>query len=504
MQNPPSPTVIIIGAGIAGLSAGVYAQLNGYQSRIYEMHNLPGGLMTAWKRKGYTIDGCIHWLTYSSPRYNGYKMWEDIGLVQGRTMFDPEIFSRVEGKEGQVLNLYCDVNRLEAHLLELAPEDRKPIHELCTAVRAFARVDPPSEIESFTDFLKAVLTAPKMLAAMPYFPKWSRMTMHDMAAKFTNHFLRETLDKMWYPSMSAIGLLFTLAMLHNRGAGYPLGGSLPMAHGVEKRYCDLGGDIFYDSRVEQILVENGRAVGVRLEDGREDRAGTVISAADGYATIFKMLGGQFVDVSVREPYDKGDIFPPILMVGLGVDREIPEPFGLTGGVSLEFNDPFEVAGETIGRLEMMIYNFDPSLAPPGKTVLTTMINTSYSYWKNLHDEPEHYEAEKQRVALEVIRRLDRRFPGLAEKVEMANVATPVTFERYTGNWQGSFEGWLPTPQALMKPMAKTLPGLSDFYMVGQWVQPGGGLPSGVMTGRQVVQMMCKRDGKKFHSERKSS
>ena len=60
-------SVAIIGGGIAGLCAGFYAQMNGYRSRIYEMHDLPGGLMTAWERKGYTIDYCIHWLVGSSP-----------------------------------------------------------------------------------------------------------------------------------------------------------------------------------------------------------------------------------------------------------------------------------------------------------------------------------------------------------------------------------------------------------------------------------------------------
>ncbi len=152
----------------------------------------------------------------------------------------------------------------------------------------------------------------------------------------------------------------------------------------------------------------------------------------------------------------------------------------------------------------MIYNFDPSLAPEGKTALNVMLPTSYQYWKDLYDEGvdhERYEAEKQRVALQVIDRLDRRFTGLAAQVEMADVATPVTFERYTGNWQGSFEGWIPTPQNVMKSLPKTLPGLENFYMVGQWVQPGGGLPSGVMTGREVLQKICKKDGVKFSTAR---
>ena len=61
-------SIIIIGAGFAGLAAGIYAQMNGYRTQIFEMHSLPGGLCTSWQRKGYTIDGCIHWLVGSSPR----------------------------------------------------------------------------------------------------------------------------------------------------------------------------------------------------------------------------------------------------------------------------------------------------------------------------------------------------------------------------------------------------------------------------------------------------
>lgn len=501
MQSPSlmqgSSSVIIIGAGIAGLSTGVYAQRNGYQSRIYEMHNLPGGLMTAWKRKGYTIDGCIHWLSYSNPAYGGYKMWDDIGLVENAKIFDPELFTRIEYQQGQSINFYSDANRLEAHLLELAPEDRKPIRNLCAAIRAFSRMDPDMTTgmtESLFDVLRA---APSMLAAMPYMRKYGAMTMSDLGKEFSSPLLRETFETMWYPKMSALGLIFTLAMLHNRAAGYVIGGSLPMARAVEKRYCDLGGEIHYDSRVEEILVEDGRAAGVRLADGRVERAGTVISAADGYATIYKMLGGRFVNDAVREPYEKYEIFPPLVYIGLGVDQEIPEPYGVTGGVNLALNDPFSVAGETVDRLDVMIYNFDPLLAPAGKTALNVAFPTSYTYWKELYSEPERYEAEKQAAAIAVIDRLDRRFPGLAQKIEMVDVATPVTFERYTGNWQGSFEGWIPTPANLMKQLPKTLPGLANFYMVGQWVQPGGGLPSGVMTAQQVVKMLCKRDKKKF-------
>ena len=116
-------SVIIIGAGMAGLAAGCYGQMNGYRTAIYEMHNLPGGVCTTWKRKGYQVDGCIHWLTGSRPETSFYRLWEELGVVQGRTMIDHEEYARIEGEDGKVFIVYSDINRLEQHMEERAPED---------------------------------------------------------------------------------------------------------------------------------------------------------------------------------------------------------------------------------------------------------------------------------------------------------------------------------------------------------------------------------------------
>ena len=497
-ENNSSRSVIIIGAGIAGLSAGIYAQMNGYQSRIYEMHSLPGGLMTAWKRKGYTIDGCIHWLTGSSQAYpQYYRWWQEIGLIQDREIFNPEIFSRIENKHGQVLNFYADANRLEQHLLELAPEDSRAIKVFCGAICTFSRM-PFSAGETWSEKLTFSF---KMISVLPQLMHWGKMSMNDLVDTFTNPFLRDSLSKTWLPEMSAVALIFTLAMMHNQGAGYTLGGSLPMALAVEKRYKSLGGEIQYDTRIKRIIVENDRAVGVETEDGRVEQADVVISAADGYNTIFKMLEGRYTNENIKALYSGNQpIFPPILFVGLGVKRTFTELPACTGGFSFPLDEPIQVADKSIESLDTMIYNFDPSLAPQGKTAITVIIPTSYDYWKELYGDGsnrEQYDAEKELVAIEIIHRFEKIFPGFTGQVEMADVATPVTFEHYTGNWQGSFEGWIPTPKMVMGKIAKTLPGLANFYMAGQWVQAGGGLPSGLMIGREVVQKICKADGKKF-------
>jgi phytoene dehydrogenase-like protein len=161
------------------------------------------------------------------------------------------------------------------------------------------------------------------------------------------------------------------------------------------------------------------------------------------------------------------------------------------------DEPFVVAGQEWTRLPVVIYNFDPGLAPEGKTLLTAMQFTDYEYWKKLSEDPERYKAEKEQIADHVVAALDRRFPGLAARVEMRDVATPMTWERYTGNWKGAYEGWRISTETFGMSMDKTLPGLADFYMAGQWVMPGGGLPMAVMSGRHVTQIICNKDNKEF-------
>ncbi len=82
------------------------------------------------------------------------------------------------------------------------------------------------------------------------------------------------------------------------------------------------------------------------------------------------------------------------------------------------------------------------------------------------------------------------------------MATPLTFEHYTGNWQGSFEGWQLTTKALSltmtgKGLRKALPGLKNFYMIGQWVEPGGGLPTSAMSARGLIKKLCAQDQRPF-------
>jgi phytoene dehydrogenase-like protein len=105
-------------------------------------------------------------------------------------------------------------------------------------------------------------------------------------------------------------MLFFLAYISDGMEGYPISGSLSMALAVERRYRELGGEIHFDCRVDKVLVEDDQAVGVRLDDGSEQRARYVISAADGHTTIWNMLGGQYLNEGIRKAYDELKLFPP--------------------------------------------------------------------------------------------------------------------------------------------------------------------------------------------------
>lgn len=288
--------------------------------------------------------------------------------------------------------------------------------------------------------------------------------------------------------------------MNQKSAGYPIGGSLNFTCKIEDKYLSLGGEIHYGSRVAKVITENNKATGIKLSDGKVHDANITISAADGHSTIYDMLEGKYTNEKIDRLYNTGVTFPSYVQVSLGIARKFDaEP----NSVMFPLEKPI-VIDETTSReyLKARIYNFDPKLAPEGKTVITFLITTdNYSYWQKLRDEDrEEYKSQKNRIADEVIEAMDVRFGDVADHVEEVDVSTPATVIRYTNNWKGSLEGWILDPEIGYSKPPKELPGLKDFYMTGQWVEPGGGLPSALLSGRNVTQIICKKDQIRFTSK----
>jgi len=486
-------SIIIIGAGIAGLSAGCYGQMNGYRTHIFEMHHKPGGLCTSWERKGYTIDGCIGWLMGTDPGSSYYTLWQELGALQGERIIYHEEILRVVDSDGNPLVLYSDLDKLEGYLKELAPEDGKEMKKLIRLARICSTFNPSvkkaPELMGLVDLISFLV---KFRSFLKIHSRYRNITLQDYARKLKSPFLRKMLS---FLRIDLLGLTMMLGTFHKKTAGYPEGGSLEFSRGIEQRYLNLGGTIHYRSPITEILVDNNRAAGVKLSDGSIHRGDIVISAADGRTTIFELLGGKYIDSKIQEYYNEYPIFPSKILVSLGVNRTFDDS---PHWVVFPLDTPIFIGDQEHSSLGVEIYNFDQTLAPPGKTLLRVLFDADYTYWSQLKQEPDRYKTEKKKTAETVLSILDQRFPGLAALVEMVDVATPITWERYTGNWKGSYLGWQITDKT--RPpfrMSKKLPGLESFYMAGQWVEPGGGLPPSALSGRNVIQVICRKDKKNF-------
>ena len=499
-EGSPSedPPIVIIGAGLAGLSCGCYLQMNGYRTEILETNKEPGGLCVAWDRGPYVFDGCLRWLAGTHPASNFHRMWTELGALDGRAIVNYPEFLRLEATDGRVLSLPTDIDRLAAELKRISPADARLIDQLISAARRCAPLEPP---------LKAieVMSGPEKLKLLfEYFPmlpvifKWKNLTIADYVTRYQSSLLREVLLAIGGdPRMSALVLVMVLAIRAGQNAGYVIGGSRALSMAIANRYAAFGGRIQYDKHAATITVDGRSATGVRCADGSVMPARTVVSCADGYTTLFKWLDARFVPRRLRHAYETFDVFPGMIQASLGVNRAYPDA---PPTLSVPLPRPLLIDGANTDRLEVSVYGPDSGFCGEGKSVMIVRFATRYDYWVKLkNNSPAEYRKAKLRLVQELAEILDRRFPGTAANLECSDLATPASFERWTGNWQGSYQGWLPTPKLLGRRFPYVLSGLGNFYMAGHWVQPGGGLPPAALSGRYVAQMICAREGRPFRA-----
>ena len=490
--------VVIIGGGVAGLSCGCYLQMNGIPTEILEASLLPGGLCTAWHRGPYTFDGCLRWLMGVQPPSAFHQVWTELGAIAGRKIFIHDDMMRIEWADGKSFSVPSDLDAVAREFKRLAPEDGTLIDRLVRDARICAPLEPPLEnpIELLNVFEKTRLGL-RYLPMAPVVFRYKNLLITDYVARYKNKMLREILQLIvGSEDMSALVLVMLLAFRTRRNTGFVAGGSWDFAMAIADRYKKLGGTVRYNTRAASVKVENNRATGVVCADGNFVPAATVVSCADGHTTIFKMLDGKFVNRKIRFLYDHCQTFPAIVQISLGIKKVFPDaPHTL----NLALRQKFRVDDQTsYDRLEVETFGAESGLCPEGTMIMTLRMPTSFEFWTGLKkNDVTRYRSEKKRVVAEAVAVLEQRFPGLAAAIERSDIATPATYLRYTSNWQGSYEGWLPTPRILGKRIPYTLPRLKNFFMAGHWVVAGGGLPSAALAGRYVAQMICAQFGKKF-------
>ena len=481
--------VVIIGGGLAGLAAGCYARASGLRTTIVEHNVALGGVCQAWSRGPYTLDGCIHWLT-GGPFD---KLYRELGIFPKVSTHVLDNFAHYQHKESGVsVDLTRDLEAVQRALVAMAPEDAQEIRRIMEGAQEIANLDPgiaePPELASFRESLGRLWDMRGELRTIAHFRK-------PLGQYASQHLKSQTLSRfmsrLMPPEAPALFLLLVLGYLARGWLSRPDGGTARFRDALVESYHALGGNELLHASVDEVLIQGNRARGVRLADGSILDADFVISTSSAPETVLRLLGGRYAADELHERLETWKLFDPIVLVSYGVSTSLA---GVPPTLIIDGIEPLDVGGREADSMYVRIYNDDPTLAPLGHTVVQAMLATSYDFWARTGT---RYTSEKDALGERVFARLAAELPALKGTLQVMDVATPLTFWNMARSWRGAFEGWMPNGDALFGHVSKTLPGLERFYMAGQWVEPGGGVPMALMSGRQVVQILAAQHGHSF-------
>ncbi|MBQ9774003.1 MAG: NAD(P)/FAD-dependent oxidoreductase [Clostridia bacterium] len=477
--------IVIVGGGVAGLSAGIYAQLNGHHAVVCEQHTVAGGNLTGWQRGEYHIDNCIHWLTGTNPATDTYRMWEELGALskdvpihQGESLYTCE-------RDGKTLTLWRDLDRFERDMLELSPEDAPTIRSFIKTVR-----DVQGYVGIGGETHDQKNNPLQTLAMLPRLLKHYRMSTKALAERFHHPLLRDFMTQFIGTEFSSFALVVITATFCGDNGGIPQGGSCAMAKRMTKRLEQLGGELLLGKEVLLVQHENGEAKAVCFADGSSIEADYVIIAADPSMAYRKLLELPMPRALEKE-YSRADMHRfSSYHCALSCDAaELPFHGDFVFKIPQEYR-------ERMGTSHLVVREFshEAEYAPSGKNVLQTMTlcdEKTAKQFIGLRKDREAYREKKRQIARDVQEIITKKFPALLGKLKALDVWTPATYRRYTGAEIGSWMSFILPATHLPKKMDNRAHGLRNVIFATQWMRAPGGLPLAAAEGKRAIETVQK-------------
>lgn len=486
--------IVIIGGGVAGLTAGTYALMAGFDAEIYEKNAIPGGECIGWNRKGYHIDNCIHWLTGTRNDTQMYDVWKKTGALSDDTKYAEVNAFFTSTYDGKTATLWNDLERTQAELIAVAPEDEEEIKHFIESVEISKQclfpANKPMDMWGVKDYIE-------MGKGMADFPKvmkeFGKITIEDYSKRFKSVLLQKLMCDYIPASYCAYSFLVSYATMADGNGKIPLGASLQMSLRMEKKFKELGGKIFYNSSIEKINLEKKRATGITLENGKFVAADYVIPTIDTYPLFNKLLPKSYMPKELVKAYEEEKNYPATsgFQVAYAVDEHFNENTGRGETIFVEI-EPLTIGNRKFGRMYVKAYGYDPIFVKDGKQVIQTCITQTdedYYFWKNLSKE--EYKSVKDQLVAEVTKRIVTAFPELEGDMEFLDAWTPLTYERYCHAYHGSYMSFITTPNGKQVRMKGRLKGIDNLYVAGQWTNSPGGLPVAAASGKFAVQRILK-------------
>ena len=478
--------ILIIGGGVAGLSAGIFARLHGFEACVFERCEVAGGNLTGWQRGEYHVDNCIHWLTGTNPASATYRLWEELGVLGDVEVMQSESLYTCE-VAGERLTLWRDLDRLEREMLALSPADARYTRRFCADVRLAQRMlgiggKEHNEKSGTVENLRAV---PRLL-------RYSRLDVGSYAARYSHPLIRAFLTSLLTPRFGVLALFCVFAHYTADNGGIPRGSSCGMAERMVERFLSLGGELQLGKEAVKIRREGRFACEVCFADGTRAAGDYVVLTTDPAVTF-----GRLLDAPMPPQLERLYRNPRLFRFSgyhCAFACDVPSlPFQGDFITPLSPNDQ-----AMLGTRDLILREFshEPRFAPAGHSILQTMAFCDEDAARDfvaLRREGERYAARKKEIAAHTERLICAQFPELVGKISLLDVWTPASYHRYVGSEIGSYMGFAFGGGVLPLAVSNRVRALENVLLATQWLQAPGGLPIAAKSGKEAIAAIRKRE-----------
>jgi all-trans-retinol 13,14-reductase len=499
--------VIVIGSGIGGMTSAAALAHRGYKVLVFEAGLKPGGYCQSFSRKGFRFNTSVHKAGGYMSSYLKDCFLKELGVEDPLQWINFPEFVQIEDFRSEIDN----VNLPEA-LCRYFPQEADNVQRFFRETTQL--FDEFMHLERNRDDLTAFNPA-----KIPLFMKYQTATIGQILDDyFHDPRLKAILYAVSEGTSFLVGLVpITLFALSSGKCYLPVGGMESFIERLIKVLERNGGQIHYRSRVNKILVKNGRVCGVEV-NGQQYTSRYIVSNVDLRVTYAELIGEEHMKPSHMEKIMKRwKVSPSCISVWVGLDREM-EHFGWQGeNITYypSFEKVFDVREQVItpgGKLSSDLYSFigssanlDPTSNPAGCSQFTLGIPIASDFegnWGIGEDGKKGaaYREVKQRVADRLLDLGSEVIPGLRDHIAHLEIGTPLTYERYSGNIGGAYLGYALDARFLtdrIRPDAKGL--LPGLYFSSNWSAMGGGVTKIMLEGIRGVDLILAEDGR--HDEK---
>jgi phytoene dehydrogenase-like protein len=498
---------VIIGSGLGGLSCAAAFARQGFKPLVLEQHDKPGGYATTFARPGgFVFDVSLHSTTVGERNglHNlipGFPEITDVEFLPHphlyRAIF-PDYDIRVPQKD---LKGYIGI------LIGYFPEEKEGIAGLFDDMKGLSNdIGRLSAARGQTDMSR-------FPTDYPYLFKCYNKTWGDMVnARLKDPKLIAIISGLWgyfgLPPSKLSSFYYALPTYSylTSGGFYPRGKSQKISNSFVKFIEEHGGKVMLNKRVEEIVVKDHSAQGVRTADGETFTAKVVVSNACAIHTFRKMMNENEYLSNYLSKIDKYSVSLSCFQVFLGLKEDLVKKIGVPDseifidtGYDPESSYDAALKGDVEDRgCGVTLYdNIYEGYSPPGKNTINIITLQGYDHWKKYEEDyfkgnKAEYRAEKERIAGLLIAEVEKKLlPGLTNAIEVKDIASPLTNVRYTSNYRGAIYGWDQTVDNSGQNRLSHKTPIKNLYLSGAWTRPGHGygavVPSGLECFGEIMQ-----------------